>query len=298
MTLNSKLRKITCGPIHFSRYFLNSRHFKPLETLCLPTGFTNSASQVLVGALTAHPNIAMSNQVDLMESWWHNLHTYGESIAWKMLLLDIRALEKKMDSDQIANVKRKHRIYYIPEQYQGRSEKLTVIGDCSLEVNMKILMKKVYRGKEGECMGLATLQGSTEIPLKIILIVRNPYDWIGSKTVRSYWKKEQKEIMAIMVNRFIKTCERCKILLDHLSEDQVYIWHFEGHIADPRRKLSELCRFLGVETIESYLDACAGIFSENLNYNRNKIDWPEQHKERVSAAIEQYSFLSGYTWDS
>ena len=298
MTLNSKLLKITYEPIHFFRYFLNSRYFKHLETICLPVGFTSSASQALAWALTAHPNMAMSNRLDLMESWWHNLHAYGESIAWKMLSLDIRELDHKMNSGQIADLKKKHKAYYIPEQYQGRSDKLTVIGDCSLETNMRVLMKKSYKGKEGECIGLATLQGGTEIPLKIILMVRNPYDWISLRTVRSHWEKEQKEVMAIMVNRFIKTCERCRILLDHLSEDQVYIWRFEEHITDPRRKLSELCRFLGVEMAESYLDACANIFSKDLSYNRNKIDWSEQHKERVAAAIEQYSFLSGYTWDS
>ena len=298
MKLKSRLLKRTHNFIGSARCLLSNRHFKHLETICLPVGFTDSANQALAWALTAHPNMVMSNQLNLMESWWSNLSIYNESLAWKLLLSDIRNLDYKMNSNQMTYTKKKHKMYSVAGQYQGQSKKLTVIGDSSLEVNMKVLLKKAYKGKEGECMGLATLQDSTEIPLKIILIVRNPYDWVSSKTIRSYWKKEQKEIMATMVNRFIQTCERCQILLDHLSEDQVYICHFEEHIADPRSKLSELCRFLGVETTESYLDACAGIFFKGLNYNRNKIDWPDQHKERVAAAIEQYSFLSGYTWDS
>ena len=295
--LKHKLRKVIT-PIYHSKYLLSHRRFRRLEAICLPIGFPNCANRTLAGILTAHSSVIMSNRLDLLESWWHNLSAYSESLAWKMLLSDIHSLDHKISLDDATDGENTTEFYSIPNQWQGRSKRIMVIGDCSPATNTKILMKKAYRGQEAKCMGLNTFLRCAKVPVKFIFSVRNPYDLISANTMRSTWKKEQKEILNIMINRFIVCCERGKTLLDNIPEEQLYIWSLERHISDPWETISELCKFLDVEMSRSYLKDCAKTFSEKLHKKRGEIDWSEDQKAKVANAINQYDFLYGYNWES
>ena len=295
--LKHRLRKVIT-PIYHSGYLLNHRHFRRLEAICLPIGFPNCANKTLAGILTAHPYVVMSNQLDLLESWWHNLSAYSESLARKMLLSDIHRLDREISLDNAANGENTTKFYSIPNQWQGRSQQIMIIGDHSPATNTKVLMKKAYMGQEAKCMGLNTFLRCAKVPVKFIFSVRNPYDLISANTIHSTWKKEQQEILNIMINRFIVCCERGKTLLDNIPEEQVYIWSLEKHISNPRKTISGLCKFLGVETPRFYLEACAKIFSKKPNKKRRKIDWSEAQKAKVANAINQYDFLCGYNWES
>ena len=69
-------------------------------------------------------------------------------------------------------------------------------------------------------------------------------------------------------------------------------------MSNPKKILTDLCDFLGVEAEESYLNTCTQIFvNNNPQKNYREIDWPEKNKAQVATAIEQYKFLSGYSWD-
>ena len=296
--LNNRLRKIVHNPIHHFRYLTRHKCFRHLQTICLAIGFTNCAHQALASTLTAHPNIMMPSQLDLLENWWGNLLLYGESTASKMLLLDIRKLDYKISSGKTTYTSKKHKFYSIPDQWQGQSKHITVAGDCSPIMNIKVLMKKRYQGKEKECMGMDIFNATAGVPLKIIFFVRNPYDIISFQTIHSSWKKKRQEILDLMLHRFIVNCKRNQTLLNHIPEEQVFIWRFEEHMSNPKKILTDLCDFLGVEAEESYLNTCTQIFvNKNPKKNYREIDWSEKNKAQVETAIEQYKFLSGYSWD-
>lgn len=260
-----------------------------MQAVCFPVGFSGSADQPLAYVLTAHPNIVMSNRCDLSESWWNN----GAPLPTATFLSEILEMNRKMNMQKI-NYTKENRYYAISGQWQGHFERLTVVGDCSPDTNTRILVKK-------NCEALEIFANDVDLPLKFIFVVRNPYDMISSKTISAYWKKTRTEILSTMIHRFIDSCKLRETLLARVAtmpKLQVFIWHLEEHIANPQQKLKELCRFLGVESSESYLNACAKIFYKKPSKSRYLIDWPNQYKTRIAETVNRYDFLSCYSWDS
>ncbi len=264
--------------------------FEHLQTVCLPIGFSGTANQPLAYALTAHPNVVMGNEFGSLKNWWNN----GTPLAVDKFLSEILAMNDKMDTNEITYKRKKARYYLVADQWQGRYEHLTVIGDCSPQTNTEILITR-------KCEALEIFSDNIRVPIKFIFLVRNPYDMISSITISSYWKKTRTEILSIMIDKFIKDCEQKAHLLVRISQmsaSSVLLWYLEDHIANPQQKLAELCDFLNIESTESYLDACAKIFYKKPSKSCYLINWPEEYKARVAATIEQYDFLSNYSWDS
>ena len=276
--------------MNYPRALLDLVSIRHLETVCLPIGMPRCAAQVIFCALTAHPNIVMCMRADALLVWLNNVNAYGEFYATKNFFFRILRKNKEIQADKKKS-KRGANLYFIPNQWQGRFKHLSVIGDCSQHGNMEVLI-------EGKHQMLKVFEKNIKVPLKFIFFVRNPYDIISSQVIRSYSREEQKEILKEFVNRFIELCTMGEKLLDKVSPDQVFLWRLEDHIADPQQKLSELCSFLNVESTRGYLDDCAKIFYKKPSRSRYLIDWHDDYKAQVAAAIEQYDFLSGYSWDS
>ena len=275
--------------INYPKALLDLVSIRHLKTVCLPIGFPYCAGQILACALTANPNIIMCQQKQALKNWSGTTVTHGRSYATKKFfftLLRGRGIrtDRKEEKDN-------NKFYFIPNQWQGRVRQLSVIGDCSPNTNIKILSRQ-------NCHVLKIFKENIKVPLKFILLVRNPYDIISSTVARRYIRAEQKEIMRIVFNEFIEHCTLGEKLLDKVSHSEVFIWRLEDHIADPYQKLLELCSFLNVESTQAYLDDCAKIFYKKPNRSRYLIDWSDDHKVQVATAIEQYDFLSGYSWDS
>ena len=263
-------------------------NFGHLQTVCLPIGFSDTANQPLAYALTAHPNMVMGNQLNLLENWWNN----GKPLAIDSFLSGVLEMNHKMNKGEIRYVGG-NKYYFIDGQWQGRFDRLTVIGDCSPTTNTTVLKE--------HCRDLKISTDNIKVSLKFIFLVRNPYDMLSHGAISSFQERTRTEILNIMIDKFIKACRVRKHLLaeiSQMSDQPVFIWRMEDHIANPQQKLAELCEFLNVEGTESYLNACAKIFHKNPSKSRYLIDWPEEYKIRVATAIGQYNFLSGYSWDS
>ena len=81
-----------------------------------------------------------------------------------------------------------------------------------------------------------------------------------------------------------------------LGEQLVELRH-ERIVADPRAALAGLCRFLGVEAPEDYLEACASVVRKAPRRTRFDIDWPVPARARVEALIAKFPFLHGYGFE-
>jgi hypothetical protein len=69
-------------------------------------------------------------------------------------------------------------------------------------------------------------------------------------------------------------------------------------LENPQIYLKAICDFLGVETTQEYLEDCAKIVYKSPNKSRHSIAWNPEQIEQVQTKINQYSFLSGYTYDN
>ena len=228
----------------------------------------------------------MCQQKRALKNWLDTTVTYGRFYASKEFF-SILLKDRGIGANRKGGANNK--FYFIPNQWQGRIRQLSVIGDCSPNINIKILSGQNYHV-------LKSFKENIKVPLKFILLVRNPYDIISSRVTRS--PKGTKKMIRLAFHEFIEYCTLIEKLLNKVSPAEVFVWCLEEHIADPQQKLLQLCSFLDVESTQSYLDDCAKIFYKKPNRSRYLIDWSDDYKSQVATAIEQYDFLSGYSWDS
>ena len=260
-----------------------------LQSICLPIGFMKTASQPLAYTLTAHPNVVMSNMDNSVRGWWNG----GEPLSIDTFFSGVLEMNRKMFANEI-KYDRKIRHYPIPNQWQGRFEQLSVIGDCSPYISTRILSKR-------HCEPLEAFSDNVKLPLKFIFLVRNPYDIISSAVINSYWRKTQQEKFDVVIYDFLDSCKQVERLLprvEMLPDQHALSWYLEDYIENPKQKLTELCEFLNIESSESYLDACAKIFYKKVSKSRHLIKWSEKHKALITKTIPKYEFFSRYSWDS
>ncbi|PSO86707.1 MAG: sulfotransferase family protein [Cyanobacteria bacterium QS_5_48_63] len=148
--------------------------------------------------------------------------------------------------------------YEVHHQWQGKFRDLKVIGDKKGGDSTSKLRYKPEL--------LNVLQNKIDVPAKFIHVIRNPYDNISTMYTRS--NKKDKEL-ADSINQYF----------------------------NPKFWLNEICKFLGIDAGDDYLDDCANIIYQSPNKSRHKVQWNDELIETVKNKMNQYNFLTGYSYE-
>jgi len=177
--------------------------------------------------------------------------------------------------------------YYVPKQWQGKFTSIKVIGDKQGEgTTLRIQVNP---------LSLERLRQTINVPIKFIHIMRNPYDNITTMS-----KKTSKLDYDLLksIDHYFFLCEAITQLKTQLAPHEIYELKHELFLENPQIYLKAICDFLGVETTQEYLEDCAKIVYKSPNKSRHSIAWNPEQIEQVQTKINQYSFLSGYTYDN
>ena len=136
-----------------------------------------------------------------------------------------------------------------------------------------------------------TDQALTGLNLKVIQVIRNPFDPMSAMRGRG------KRTIDNAVDHYFDYCATLQELRDRFGEDQLLPVRYESFVAEPRPELAQICRFLGVEPRDDYLDACAAVIWPEPERSRDMVEWPAEWVETVEEQIEKYDFLRGYRFD-
>ena len=170
--------------------------------------------------------------------------------------------------------------YTVPGQYQGRFETIRVIGDKCAGVS-------TWRMHRDPSL-LDRLRQTTRVPLRVIHVIRNPYDNIAAMARRRGLPEA--------VERYAALGQAVDDIRNRLSPEELIDVRFETFTADPRGSLTDLCRFLGVEASQDYLNACAQLVNQGRR-TRDTQDWSAPLKAQVDELIAARPVLAGYTFD-
>jgi hypothetical protein len=182
--------------------------------------------------------------------------------------------------------------YKVPGGWQGRFEKLRIIGDKRGSNTSKHLSAQPEL--------LETV--SKWVPhLKLIHITRNPYDNITT-CMRRRESKRHVDFSEADLQRKIDHHFHKVAAIERIRQSGKYdildMTH-ESFVDDPRNKLIEICSFIGIDTTEAYLDACASIVFKKPHLSRTETDkWSPGLIEQVAALSKPYDFLEDYSWDA
>jgi Sulfotransferase family len=260
----------------YLRSVLDSRHNPDLGDLANFTffiGYARSGHTLIGTMLNAHPEVVIAHELDALRFVRRG---FTRSQLYALLL---------RRDQQFGSIGRTWSGYQydIPDQYQGRFERLRVLGD-------KRARSSVLQIAEDPRL-LDRLRTRVRVPIRVIHVTRNPFDNIATEARR------HKMSLSDATRWYRQICEAVRVVRPLLDPSELLDLPYENFVGDAAASLANLCRFIDVEAPPSYLEACAGIVWPSANRTRDAVDWTPEERAGVERLIEQYEVLAAYTFD-
>jgi hypothetical protein len=247
------------------------RDFAAIREVCLFVGAPKTGHSLVGALLDAHPRIVIAHEVDVLL-----LLRFGfrRRQIFALLLDNARRQAARGRGESGYD-------YVVPGQWQGRFERLAVLGDKHAEGTALrlLLFPQLWRRLERE-LGRP----------RFVHVVRNPFDVIASLT------RPVKRALDLSA-----ATEYCFHLLSVLPEVRrragethfVELRH-EDLVASPRESVARLCGFLGEEAPADYLEACAARVFTAPRRARDGVEWTPARIRDVDERAARLDFLRGY----
>jgi hypothetical protein len=252
------------------------RHdFASVRSFLLFVGHPRSGHS-LVGALVdAHPNAVVAHELDVLK---YVEAGFGRDQLFTLLVghQESRAAGGLRSGSGYT--------YEVPDQWQGRYERIDVIGD-----------KKGGRStaRLAERPELFDRLGATvDVPVKLVQVVRNPYD-----NIATMYRRGPRIPLAEHAATYFRLAATVRDLRKRVDDDHFHELRLEDLIDDPTTSLRRLTDFLGLEPAPGYLAASAGIVFPTGRRTRTDAPWTSELLELVATEASAYPNLDGYRFD-
>ena len=248
------------------------RHqFDDVKNFVLFIGYPRSGHTLVGFLLDAHPNIIVASQTSALR---YVKHGFSAQQIFHLLVENSR---------QVAKTGREERrySYEVPNQWQGRYDKLQVIGESTGLTRLR---------RNPSLLG-SLRKRLDDVDLKLIHVIRNPYDNISTMKLRSG------ESLPDAVKRYFSMCEIVERLKPQVASGAVHDLKHEDLISDPKKTLKDLCGFVGLSADENYCRDCASIIFKSTHKTRHDVEWKPELIESVKQNASKFHFLSGYAYE-
>jgi len=258
-----------------------------LETLCVFVGYPRSGHSVIGAALDAHPDMVIAHELGLFRC----LHLRFPARAIYSLLIE-NSKKHAADGRHVGLY-----LYEVEGQWQGSYRTLRVIGDKHGEGASVRLMRRPWL--------LTRLRRTFDLKIRIIHVIRNPYDNISTiYSIMEKWRspetvdaKAPKPRLRQSIAHYFSLCNAVAWIKTQLGTDELFELKHEDFIQNPKHHLRLLCGFLGCEAFSDYLNACASIVLSSPHETRYRAPWDSSLIQEVEERIQGYQHLQGYSFD-
>lgn len=251
--------------------------FGDVETFCVFIGYPRSGHSLIGSLLDAHPNAVIAHELDALRFVQRGFSKE------QIFLLALK------NSQRLAKVGRRWEKYKyeVPNQWQGRFERLQVIGD------KKGGSSTVTFAADPDVLG--RLRSTIDTEIKFIHVLRNPYDNISAIFERRRRRNHNLGLGSI-VDSYFSLCTTNANVKDQVGDAAVFEMRHETLIEDTKLSLKNLCGFLGLEYKEDYLTDCARLVFDSPHKSRYDVEWQPEEITAVGERLAGYSFLEGYSY--
>ncbi len=233
----------------------------------------------MIGSLLdAHPNVILADEAGALR---YLSAGFSREQIFHILL---RGSRREFMKGRVTARRLTPYSYLVPGQWQGRYDKLRVIGDGTAGSSTRR-----FAHDPDLLQKLQNVMGAVNV--KFIQVIRNPYDPISVMMVRG------KRTYENAIEHYFANCAILVELRKQLGKSSLFTVRYEDFVKQPEQKLTDLCLFLGIEPGKRYLKDCVEILHKSPDQNRQMVKWDSRWIEVVRNKIEQYDFLQGYSYD-
>jgi hypothetical protein len=233
-------------------------------------GYSRSGHSLVGSLLDAHPDAVIA----------HELHALKHIARGRSFDAVTRALRQNARIFQLTGRRYTGYDYVVPDQWQGTARRLAVVGDKKGNGSARLLRR--------DPDALRRILTRIPVPVHAVHVVRNPYDNIATKALRT--GRGLEDAAEIYFANAAKIDE-----LRARSDVAVHDLHLDDLIARPRVVLTELLGALALDPdVPGYLDACAEILFATPNRTRDRVAWPEPLVQRIERRLAGLAFTQRY----
>ena len=248
--------------------------FAQVSAYCMFIGYPQSGHSLVGSLLDAHPDIVIAHELDAL-----GYLEAGFSAAQIYSLI----LERDR-TFTAAGREWSGYSYVVGGQWQGRVRTLRVIGDKKGGASTRRLRDRPEL--------LARLQAAVGIPLKILHVVRNPYDKIAT-----ILRRGQQPTLGACIEWYFMLCDTESRVIREIGDNAVKTIRYESLVAQPDRSIEAMCHFLGVECGADYVTCCADLVWKAARKTRSAADWTLVEIGDVARRMKRFPHLAGYEFD-
>jgi hypothetical protein len=246
------------------------RAFGQVECFCLLIGYPHSGSTLFSSLLNAHPEMVLAVEAD-------SLRYVRPGLSGNQLFALI--LERDRQLSAVGRQWNGHD-YAIGASDQGR---LRVIGDKCIGGQMRRLVDDPRL--------LDRLRSKVRVPVRVIHLVRNPFDNIASMG------RKRKVTVSTRIARYAKASDALDDIRSRLSPEELLEVRYESVVADPVQSLTDAWGFLGLKAPSvRVLSQCAQLVQPSLSRSRSRVEWSAAQCREVEEIIATRPVLGGYTF--
>jgi hypothetical protein len=247
--------------------------YDQVERFCLFIGYPRSGSTLGGSLLDAHRHAMIAHEAGILDYVQAGLKR--DPLFWFLMRKNRQFLEQGSTWEGYR--------YEVKRGWQGRCERMRVIGDKKAGVTTQRL--------SDDPSLLDRLRQRVRVPVRMIHVVRNPYDNITTIAKRDGLDLER------AFQRYFRLVERNARIRALLDPGELLEYRHEDLISRPRDVLTTMCGFLGLDAPEEFLEGCAGILFESPRRSRHEAGWSRELVARVAERMAEFEFLEGYRFD-
>jgi hypothetical protein len=247
--------------------------FAGVQNYVLFVGHPRSGHSVVGSTIDAHSNAFISHRLDSLKYL-----QAGQTLPEVFYLI-------YKNSQRFAKTQRKLTAYRYPvaNGWQGRADKLQVIGDQEGRWTSLRLMDNTHQLRE-------QLEPSN-IGLRLINVVRNPYDNIATWSMRSGMSLQKS------TETYFGFCRNVEAIRQQSSEHEFLRIYHERFVDDFPEQFHRIFQFLNMEADDDLLQGCQTMVYKKSHISRHKVKWNTVLLDRIATALAKYPYLSGYNFN-
>ena len=283
---------------------LTQQDINGVQCFVLFIGYAHSGHSIIGSMMDAHPNMVIAHEYSVMNRWWKERERCRDK---KTLFNELCGKSRSTIAPHgTYNNQEKGYTLAIPNLWQGcRYTDLKVIGDKRGGLFTRVVISRFEKIRRV----FDEVRETVGVPIKLIHVVRNPFDIIATTFVRPStvaqhrWDNNDtanittKTIPTKVIYDMKKSAEAIMAIEKEWGADMLNIHHAD-FVHDPKSVLQRICEFVDVDCPKKYLETCYNKTFKTVSKSRHLIEWPSDVVEEGEAMMREIPFFQRYSFSS